>query len=321
MNVRPLGTTGIEVSAVGLGCMGMSWVYAEQAQKAARSEQVIRDAIDLGVTFLDTADLYGPHTNEELVGRAIRGRRDRIALATKGGLVASRGEQPGDVRVIPDGRPDHLRAACEGSLRRLGVDHVDLYYLHRIDPKIPLAESWGALTELQREGKLRHLGLSEAGVEQLDEAHAIAPVAAVQSELSLWTPDPLEEVVPWCAEHGAGFVAFAPLGRGFLTGRFGPDHPPPAGDFRARLPRFQPGAVVHNQRIADLVGDVAGRVGATSAQIALAWVLAQGPAVTAIPGSSKLHHVRENAAAADIRLEPADLEALAAVPSPVGSRY
>jgi aryl-alcohol dehydrogenase-like predicted oxidoreductase len=318
---RALGCTGLDVGAIGLGCMGMSWVYAEQRQDTRESEDVIRGAVGIGVTLLDTADMYGPFANEELVGRAIAGLRDDVVLATKGGLIADAGMRRGAVQVRRDGRPEHLRTACEASLRRLGVDHVDLYYLHRVDPAVPLAESWGALAELRDEGKVSHLGISEATVEELEVASAIAPVAAVQSELSLWSREPLKAVLPWCVEHGAAFVPFAPLGRGFLAGRFAGDRRPEADDFRSGLPRFQPEALERNRRIADEVAAVAERHGATSAQIALAWVMSHSSLVVPIPGSTKLGHIADNVAATAVQLDDTDAARLDALPPPVGSRY
>lgn len=318
---RTLGSTGLEVGAVGLGCMGMSWVYAEQRQDARESERVIRGAVELGVTLLDTADLYGPFKNEELVGRAVAGMRENVVLATKGGLVAGPGSQMGSVEVRRDGRPEHLRAACEASLRRLGVDHVDLYYLHRVDPAVPLAESWGALAQLRDEGKVRHLGLSEVTVDELEIADAIAPVAAVQSELSLWSREPLDAVLPWCVEREAAFVPFAPLGRGFLAGRFDADQRPDADDLRWGLPRFQLDALKCNRRITEAVAAIVKRHGATPAQIALAWVLAQASHVVPIPGSTKQSHIADNLESADVRLDSVDLAQLDELPAPVGSRY
>ncbi len=317
---RKLGSTGLEVGVVGLGCMGMSWVYAERRQDERESEAVIRGAVELGVTLLDTADLYGPFTNEELVGRAIAEVRDDVVVATKGGLVA--GDSPaGPVSISRDGSPAHLRTACEGSLRRLGVDSIDLYYLHRADPAVPLAESWSALAELRAEGKIRHLGLSEVTVEELEVANAIAPVAAVQSELSLWTREPLAAVLPWCVERDVAFIPFAPLGRGFLAGRFGTDRRPGTDDFRSGLPRFQPEALERNRLIADAVAKVAARHDVAAAQIALAWVMAQAEIVIPIPGTTKLSHVVSNLAAADVQLDAADAEELDAMPLPVGDRY
>ncbi|MFJ9691560.1 aldo/keto reductase [Kitasatospora sp. NPDC101183] len=322
MRTRRLGATGPTVGAVGLGCMGMNWVYTSQRQSAAESIAAVRHAVDLGVTLLDTSDLYGPFTNEELLGEALSGGlRERVVLATKGGLRAGPDSRPDAVQVFADGRPEHLRAAVEGSLRRLRTDRIDLYFLHRVDPAVPLAESWGALAELQQEGKIDGLGLSEVSPAQLDEAHAIAPVVAVQSELSMWSRDPLAEVLPWCEAHGAAFVPFSPLGRGFLAGRFDEDEALGAGDFRAGLPRFQAEARARNQRITDGVRAVAARHGATPAQVALAWALAQGEHVVPIPGSTRPAHIGQNAAAADLRLDAADLAGLDSLPAAVGTRY
>jgi len=318
---RTLGASGLKVGAVGLGCMGMSWVYAEQRQDTDTSIRAIRHAVELGVTLLDTSDIYGPFTNETLLGRALTDIRDHVILATKGGLVGQVRSEVGDVSVHVDGRPEHLRAACDASLQRLGIDYVDLYYLHRVDPQVPLAESWGALAELQQAGKVRHLGLSEVSVDQLDQAHQIAPVAAVQSELSVWTRDPLAGVLPWCQANGAALVPFSPLGRGFLTGRFTQEHAPEPGDFRARMPRFQPEAFAQNQRILDGVRAVANRNAVTPGQVALAWVLGQGEHVVPIPGSTRIEHIEQNAAAADLTLTTADLLELAALPEATGTRY
>jgi aryl-alcohol dehydrogenase-like predicted oxidoreductase len=260
--------------------------------------------------------VYGPFHNEELVGRALAGRRDEVTLATKCGLVV---EAVG--RMSRDGSPEHIRAACDASLRRLGVEVIDLYQLHRVDEEVPLAESWGAMAGLVEAGKVRAIGLSEVGVEQLEEAAAVHPVATVQSELSLWTRDPLAGVVPWCAEHDAGFLAFSPLGRGFLTGTLPATGGFAAEDFRARNPRFTEDARAANQRIVDVVRTVAQRRGATPAQVALAWVLAQGRHVVPIPGTKKLAYLEENVAAAGLQLTAADLAELDAVPAPVGARY
>lgn len=318
---RTLGAGGPVVGAVGLGCMGMSWVYAEQSQDQADLIRALRQAVESGITLLDTSDIYGPYTNEDLVGRAIVGIRDKVVLATKGGLIARAGAHIGDVTTKPDGRPEHLRAACEGSLKRLGVDDVDLYYLHRVDPRVPLAESWGALAELQSAGKVRHIGLSEVTVEQLALAHEIATVTAVQSELSLWTTDPLDQVLPWCTAHGVAFVPFSPLGRGFLTGRFTTENAPATEDFRSRMPRFQPEALTVNQRILDGVRAVAARHHVTPGQVALAWTLAQGEHVVPIPGGTKTAHIQENAAAAELTLTAQDFIELDELPAAVGTRY
>ena len=315
---RRLGGTTRSVFPVGLGCMEFSWGYHDRSVGESAAVDVIRGAIDLGVDHLDTSDAYGPFTNESLVGRALEGRRDRVVLATKVGLVV---EDRATYRYGRDGRPEHVRRACEASLARLGVDVIDLYYLHRVDPKVPVEETWGAMAKLVAAGKVRHLGLSEATVDELERVSRLHPVTAVQSELSLWTRDYLKDVAPWCAAHGASFVAFAPLGRGFLTGtisaeaRFGSD------DFRSTLPRFGPEAVAKNQGIVEAVRAVAARRGVTAAQIALAWVLARGEHVLVIPGTQKRKHLEDNVAAAGIELTVQDLAELDALPVPVGGRY
>jgi aryl-alcohol dehydrogenase-like predicted oxidoreductase len=313
MDQRRIGP--FTVGAVGLGCMGMSTAYGPEERDDEASVAVIHRAIDLGVTLIDTADAYGPFTNEELVGRALAGRRDAVTLATKCGLVWT-GE-----KMDRDGRPEHVREACDASLRRLGTDVIDLYQLHRVDEKVPLADTWGAMAELVTAGKARAIGMSEADVGQLTEAHAVHPVASVQSELSLWTRDPLDSVVPWCAANGAGFLPFAPLGRGFLTGTLPASGGFDERDMRSRLPRFTPEALAANQRIVEVVRTVAERHGAAPAQVAIAWTLAQGEHVVPIPGTKKLRYLEENAAAANLRLTADDLAELAAVPAPVGTRY
>ncbi|MCW2607433.1 MAG: aldo/keto reductase [Frankiales bacterium] len=314
MQQRSLGTCGLQVGAVGLGCMGMSWAYGADQRDDDVSVQVLRRALDLGVTLIDTADVYGPFTNEELVGRGLQGRRDEAVLATKAGLVVR------DGRPAPDGRPEHVAAAIDASLQRLGVEHVDLWQLHRVDPAVPVEETWGAMAQAVQAGKVRHLGMSEVGVAQLERAQAVHPVATVQSELSLWTRDPLAEVLPWCAAHGVGFLPFSPLGRGFLTGAVTPGSFG-ADDFRARNPRFTDEAMTANQALVDAVRAVADRVGATTAQVALAWVLAQGETVVPIPGTKKLPYLEQNAGAADVVLSPADLAELDALPATAGARY
>ncbi len=316
MKYRTLGSGGPAVSAIGLGCMGMSWAYG--AGDDQESLAVIDRAIELGVTFLDTSDVYGPFTNEELVGRAIAGRRDGLVVATKTGLVV---EDRANYVLGRDGRPEHIREACEGSLRRLGIDVIDLYYLHRVDPEVPVEESFGAMAELVRAGKVRALGLSEVDVPTLERAAAIHPVAALQSELSLWTRGALDDVVPWCAAHGAAFVAFAPLGRGFLTGRMPADATFGEGDFRRKNPRFQPEAMAQNAAIVDRVRAIADEIGATPAQVAIAWVLAQGEHVVPIPGTKRVRYLEENVAAADLQLSARALADLGELPVPAGSRY
>ncbi len=317
MDQRRLGSSDLQVGAIGLGCMGMSWGYSASERDDDRSVGVIHRALELGVTLVDTADVYGPFVNEELVGRALAGRRDEVVLATKGGMVAGRdGEMP-----HRNGRPEHLRSAAEESLRRLGTDRIDLYYLHRIDPDVPVEESWGAMAELVDEGKVRALGLSEASVEELDRAHAIHPVAALQSELSLWTRDALGDVLAWCEEHDAALVPFAPLGRGWLTGRLAADTSFESTDFRSRNPRFSAEARSANEAIVDAVREVADRRDAAPGQVALAWVLAQGGQVVPIPGTKRVPYLEENVAAADVHLEPEDLAALDGLPQASGSRY
>jgi aryl-alcohol dehydrogenase-like predicted oxidoreductase len=316
MEQRTLGSGGPAVSAIGLGCMGMSWAYG--ASDEGESLSVLDRAIDLGITFLDTSDVYGPFTNEELVGRAIAGRRDGLVVATKAGLVV---EDRANYVLGRDGRPEHIREACEASLRRLGLDVIDLYYLHRVDPEVPVEDSYGAMAELVAEGKVRTLGLSEVDVPTLERAAAIHPISALQSELSLWTRGALDDVVPWCAEHGVAFVPFAPLGRGFLTGRLPVDSSFGEGDFRRRNPRFQPEAMSQNEAIVDRVRAIADELDASAAQVAIAWVLAQGEHVIPIPGTKRLRYLEENVGAVDVQLSADALAELAALPVPAGSRY
>ena len=317
MQTRVLGSSGIAVGAIGLGCMGMSHGYDVGTAVEAESIAVIHRALDIGVTLLDTSDVYGPHTNEELVGRALVGHRERAVLATKCGLVPGTSAAPSITR---DGRPEYVRSAMDASLERLGVDHVDLYQLHRVDPDVPVADTWGAFAELVSAGKTRAIGLSEVTVEELEICHTIHPVSTVQSELSLWTRDWTVDVLPWCIEHGVAFLPYSPLGRGFLTGalsgrEFGSD------DFRGGLPRFAPQAMAENQAIVDAVAIVAARLGATAAQVALAWDLAQGSNVIPIPGTKRVSRLEENAAAADLVLSGDDLAELDALPTPSGGRY
>ncbi len=308
---------GRETGPIGLGCMGMTWAYDADQRDDNESIAVIHRALDIGVTLLDTADMYGPFTNEELVGRAIEDRRDEVVLATKvGNVVADLDEYV----IRQDGRPEHVRESIEGSLQRLRTDFIDLYQLHRVDPEVPLEETWGAMAELVSEGKVGALGLSEVSVEQIERAHAIHPVASVQSEASLWTRDAFAEVIPWCAANGAAFLPFAPLGRGFLTGALQPRTFAP-GDFRKNNPRFQREAMDANQALVETVKGVAERRDATPAQVALAWLLAQGDHIVPIPGTKRRSRLEENAAAADLKLTAEDLAELDALPKPVGSRY
>jgi len=315
MEERTLGTEGLQVSQQGLGCMGMSAWYGPTDSE--ESIATIHRALELGITFLDTADVYGQGDNEELVGRAIAGRRDEVVLATKCGLEV---EDAGEYVLRRNGRPEPVREAVDASLRRLQTDFIDLYQLHRIDPDVPVEETWGAMAELVAAGKVGALGLSEVSVEELERAHAIHPVASVQSEASLWTRDAFEAVIPWCAEHGAKFLPFAPLGRGFLTGKLQPQSFPP-GDFRKNNPRFQKEAMDANLELVETVERVAAGHEATPAQVALAWLLAQGDHITPIPGTKRRSRLEENAAAAQLTLTPEDLEALDALPEAVGSRY
>jgi aryl-alcohol dehydrogenase-like predicted oxidoreductase len=312
--MRTLGTSGPAVGPIGLGCMGMSWAYGATERDDAQSIAVLHRALDLGVTLIDTADAYGPFTNEELVGRGLKGRRDEAVLATKVGLVVQ------DGAMTRDGRPEHVREGIDASLRRLQTDHVDLYQLHRVDDAVPLEETWGAMAELVAQGKVRHLGLSEVDVAQLETAHAIHPVTTLQSELSLWTRDALDAVLPWCQEHGVGFLPFSPLGRGFLTGTIVPGSFG-SEDFRSRNPRFTDEAMTANAAIVSAVQAVAARHEATAAQVALAWVLALGEHVVPIPGTKKVHYLEQNAAAAGLVLTAQDQAELAALPAPVGTRY
>ncbi|HVF08871.1 MAG TPA: aldo/keto reductase [Actinomycetota bacterium] len=303
-------------SRIGLGCMPMSFGYADAGSDDA-PDAVIGRALDLGVTMFDTADVYGPFTNEDLVGRALEGRRGEATIATKVGLVVG---PDGGYPLSRDARPERIVEQVHGSLRRLRTDTIDLYYLHRVDEHVPIEESWGAMAELVDAGHVRTLGLSEVGIDELERAHAIHAVAAVQSELSLWTRDALDEVVPWCAAHGALFVPFAPLGRGFLTGTITQAGFEP-GDFRASNPRFTDESIEANQRLVRIVRAVANRHGATPAQVALAWTLAQGSHVLPIPGTKRINYLEENVGAASLQLSLADLADLDAAPLPTAPRY
>jgi aryl-alcohol dehydrogenase-like predicted oxidoreductase len=308
----------LEVSAIGLGCMPMSWAYNVTQADPAEVEATLHRAVELGVTLLDTADVYGPFTNEELIREYVvdAGLRDRVIIATKGGLVPIDATSYGR-----DGSPEHIRAACDASLQRLGIDTIDLYQLHRVDPAVPIDETWGAMAELVRAGKVRYLGLSEATTQEILAAEATHPVSSVQSELSLWTDENVVNgVLALTQERGIGFLAYCPLGRGFLTGALTSDAIGD-GDFRSANPRFTPEAMAANAAIVDGVREVAGRHGATPAQIALAWVLAQGPHVVPIPGTKRRRWLEENVAAADIDLTAQDLADLAGLPRSVAPRY
>ena len=319
MERRRLGSQGLEVSAEGLGCMGMSEFYGPTDETEAIA--TIHRALDLGIDFLDTADMYGPFTNERLVGRALAGRRDEVVLATKFGN--ERREDGSWVRV--NGRPEYVRAACEASLSRLGVEHIDLYYQHRVDKTVPIEETVGAMAALVSEGKVRYLGLSEAAPATIRRAHAGHPITALQTEYSLWTRDPEEEILPTVRELGIGFVAYSPLGRGFLAGRFrGPDDLGDEGDFRRRHPRFQDDNLARNLELLGRLEEIARDKSVTPAQLALAWVLHRGADVVPIPGTKKRRYLEENAAAAAIALSDEELARLdEALPPGVtaGPRY
>jgi len=325
MRTTTLGTDGPEVGVIGLGCMGMTFAYdMKAARDDATSIAVIHQALDAGATLIDTADVYGPSTNEELVGRALAGgHRDRAVLATKVGLyVGDPTGGPDNSPVIAnDGRPEHVRAAINESLRRLDTDHVDLYQLHRVDPQVPIEETWGAMAEAVAAGKARYLGLSEVSVTQIKRAQSVHPVTSVQSEFSLWTRDPQDEVLPYCQEQGIALLPFSPLGRGFLAGRFSSFDELPEDDFRRRLPRFQQDALRANLTIAERVRRIADRAGLSPAQVALAWVVAQGHQVIPIPGTKTPAYLADNIAAGDIELSAADLAELDALPAPQGGRY
>jgi aryl-alcohol dehydrogenase-like predicted oxidoreductase len=317
MKHRTLGRHSLDVSALGLGCMGMSDFYG--GRDDTESVATIHRALDLGVTLLDTADAYGPHTNEELVGRAIADRRDQVVLATKFGIV----RDPDDpLKRGVNGSPEYVRTSAEGSLRRLGVDHIDLYYLHRVDPDTPIEETVGAMAELVQAGKVRAIGLSEAGPETIRRAHAVHPIAAVQSEYSLWSRDIEDAVAPALRELGIALVAYSPLGRGFLTGAIRSVDDLDADDYRRHSPRFQGEDFQRNLDLVGVVEGLAADKGVTPAQLALAWVLAQGEDVVPIPGTKRRARLEENVGALDVELSGADLVAIAdALPEAAGPRY
>jgi len=318
MEKRRLGTKGPEVSAIGLGCMGMSEFYGTADE--AESLSTLLYAIDGGINLLDTADMYGPFKNEELIGKAIKGRRDEVFLATKFGIVRT-----GDpaYRGV-NGRPEYVKKSCDGSLKRLGVDHIDLYYQHRVDTAVPIEETVGAMAELVQAGKVRYLGLSEAGAQTIRRAHKTHPITALQSEYSLWSRDPESEILPTIRELGIGLVAYSPLGRGFLTGQIRRYEDFPQNDFRRNLPRFQGDNFIKNLELVVRISEIAETKGATPGQLALAWVMAQGNDINPIPGTTGRRHLRENMESLDIKLTAEELKEISdAIPLDAvsGSRY
>ncbi len=319
MKLRVLGKTGLQVSAIGYGCMGLNHAYGAALDRQD-AIALIREAVELGVTFFDTAEVYGPYTNEELVGEALRPLRDRVVIATKFGMNIVDGKMVGT-----DSRPEQIRRVADASLRRLGIDVIDLFYQHRVDPNVPIEDVAGTVRELIAEGKVRHFGLSEAGAATVRRAHAVQPVTALQNEYSLWTRDPEHNgIFDACEELGIGLVAFSPLGRGFLTGAMGRDTVLPDNDFRRQLPRFTAQAMAHNQALVDLLRRIAAEKSATPAQIALAWILARRPWIVPIPGTTKPQRLRENLGAVELTLNGDELawidRAAAAIPIE-GARY
>jgi aryl-alcohol dehydrogenase-like predicted oxidoreductase len=315
---RQLGSQGLTVSALGLGCMGMSEFYGRTDE--AEAVVTIHRALDLGINFLDTADVYGQGKNEILVGKAIRGRRNEVVLATKFGNVRT----PDGGWVGVNGQPDYVRQCCDASLKRLGLEQIDLYYQHRVDPSVPIEDTVGAMAELVQQGKVRYLGLSEAAPATIRRAHAIHPITALQTEYSLWSREPEEEILPTVRELGIGFVPYSPLGRGFLTGRFQRPEDIPEGDWRRMSPRFQGENFQKNLRLVEIVKEIAARLKITPSQLALAWLLAQGEDIVPIPGTKRRGYLEENTIAAEVELQPDDLRALDEALPPgaaAGQRY
>jgi aryl-alcohol dehydrogenase-like predicted oxidoreductase len=322
MQKRKLGNSDLVVSAIGLGCMGMSFSYGPP-KDVKEMTSLLHAAVERGVTFFDTAEVYGPFTNEELVGEALAPFRDRVVIATKFGFdLSGEDKRPGAAGL--NSRPEHIKQAAEGSLKRLKVDVIDLLYQHRVDPDVPIEDVAGAVKDLIQEGKVKHFGLSEAGVPTIRRAHTVQPVTALQSEYSLWWRKPEAEVIPTLEELGIGLVPYSPLGKGFLTGKIDENATFDSTDFRSTLPRFTPEALKANQALVDLLGRIAGRKGATPAQVALAWLLAQKPWIVPIPGTTKLHRLEENLGAADVELTSDDLRVIEAAASRItveGDRY
>ena len=322
MQKRKLGKSNLEVSAIGLGCMGMSFSYGPPKDKQEMTS-LLRAAVERGVTFFDTAEVYGPFTNEELVGEALAPVRKQVVIATKFGFDLSGSDtRPGAAGL--NSRPEHIKEAVEGSLKRLRVESIDLLYQHRVDPDVPIEDVAGAVKELIQQGKVKHFGLSEAGVQTIRRAHAVQPLTALQSEYSLWTRTPEKEVIPTLEELGIGFVPYSPLGKGFLTGKIDEHAIFDSSDFRSTLPRFTPEALKANQALIDLLAKIAERKKATPAQIALAWLLAQKPWIVPIPGTTKLNRLEENIGAVEIELTPADLREIDSAASKItvqGARY
>ena len=325
MQKRKLGKTGLEVSALGLGCMEMSFSYGPPKDKQEMTS-LLRAAVERGITFFDTAEVYGPFLNEELAGEALAPFRDRVVIATKFGFDLSPDFDPRGMKGLPglNSRPEHIKQAAEGSLKRLRVDVIDLFYQHRVDPNVPIEDVAGAVKDLIQEGKVKHFGLSEAGAQTIRSAHAVQPVAALQSEYSLWTRTPEKEVIPSLEELGIGLVPYSPLGKGFLTGKIDEHAKFDNSDFRSTLPRFTPEALKANQALINLLASIGERKKATPAQIALAWLLAQKPWIVPIPGTTKLHRLDENIGAVSVELTPDDLRDIENAASKItvqGARY